>query len=147
MFTSTELIQKLPVFIDRSSSAIEIVKFDSLSFSSASTEEEIEIHQGRPSEFEDLLHFWVKSLMSQDWSGKSKYFLPYAESGKCKVISEDEFNDSTKYLLDLKHPPSFPLHSDSPFICAMQMYDDWNDEAAIAAYEDRYISFYWNTSA
>jgi hypothetical protein len=147
MFTSVELIQKLPILIDYPAPPINIIKFDSSDFRCSSSEQEIEIHQGYPSDFEDLLHFWVKSLMSQDWSHGFRHFSPYAESGKCQIISEDNFNELTKYVLCLNQPLSLPLHFTSQFISALQMYDDWNDRAVIAAYEDRYISFYWTTSA
>jgi hypothetical protein len=145
MFTSLELIQKLPILIDYPAPTIDILRFYTWDFDYSRFEQEIEIHQGYPCEFEDLLHFWVKSLMSQDWS--DGLYLPYAESGKCQVISEDDFNNLTNHVLSLRHPPSFPLHSTSQFISALQMYDDWNNQAVIAAYEDRYISFYWTTSA
>jgi hypothetical protein len=147
MFTPVELIQKLPILIDYPAPTIDIIKFDSSDFRCSSSEQEIEIHQGYPSDFEDLLHFWVKSLMSQDWSHGFRHFSPYAESGKCQIISEDNFNELTKYVLGLNQPLSLPLHFTSKFISALQMYDDWNDQAVIAAYEDRYISFYWTTSA
>jgi hypothetical protein len=148
VFTPEELTARLPVLIQCPTSEIVILRFDPFDFKVPDSEESIEIHRGATFKFEDVLHFWVKSVQSQDWSYKAEYFLPYAQGGKYLMLSEGEFNNLvSQYALDLKQPPSLPLHSESRFIGALQMYDDWNDVAAVAAYENEYIGFYWSTTA
>ena len=148
MFIQKELAARLAVLHQYPIQKLEVLKFDSSEFKCPSSEQEIIIHWGDRLKFDDVLHFWLVSIQSDDWSYRSEYFLPYAQSGKCLALSEVKFNNlANGYLLDLKYPPSLPLHSESSFIGALQMYDDWNDIAAVAAYANSYISFYWSTSA
>jgi hypothetical protein len=91
MFTSKELLERLPALVQYLTPEIAIQIFDQFDFKVSESEQSIEIHRGATFKFEDVLHFWVKSLQSQDWSYRAEYFLPYAQSGKCLMLSEKSF--------------------------------------------------------
>ncbi len=148
MFTSQELIENSSALMLLPPAEITILSFTQDDFKSTDAEEEIQIHRGDAAQFENGLHFWVKSIQNQDWHNRSEYLFPYLQEGKCLMISEAYFNQlAWKFTLNLKSSPSLPLHSECNFIGALCMYDDWNDVAIVAGYDNEYIAFYWSTSA
>jgi hypothetical protein len=148
MFSREEFLSALPVSFEGTCPLIDAVEFGPDAFRCPCGEEQIRIHRGKRANFKSIVQFWVASLSSQDWKEREAYFLPYLQSGKCRPISENEFNDLvTTYSGELQQRLALPLHSAVGFINAVQMYDEWNDMAAVAEYEDEFVAFYWDTTA
>lgn len=148
MNRSEEFEERLLKLLEASRPPIAVVEFDYLAFHDASSEEKIVIHRGRRNDYSDSLHFWVVSVRNLDWSGREAYLLSYLQSSQCRSMTEIEFNSIVvKYSTALKQPPTLPLHSESAFVAALQMHDDWSEVAALAEYEAEFIAFYWVTTA
>lgn len=146
MFTQEELLAKLPRLMEQDALPMERVEFLPEDFDSSSSEENIVVDRGLKMEFESALQFWVQSLRTQDLAKRQDYILKYARTGKCTQMIAADFDHLIKeYSYSLKTPIS--LAPKSKFISAMQMYDDWNDIALLAEFEQEYIAFYWATTA
>jgi hypothetical protein len=148
MFSREELLAALLQLLESPSPSLTVVAFGQFDFQSPSSEESLAIHRGRRADFDNALHFWVGSLRSRGWEGRESYLLPYLQSGKCRPITEAEFNSLvSNYSAALKVSLPLPLHPGGGFVAAAQMYDSWDDVAALAEFEDEFVAFYWDTTA
>jgi hypothetical protein len=149
MFSRAQWLDKLDAVTDVrdfASERLQVLKFDSWDFPSVSSEEEILIHRASKTDFSDALGFWLASLFSQDWLDREEYALPYAREGLCLEIDGEDFEASIKgYSASLRTPLELPLARG--FQAGLKMYDDWNDIAFLAEFEDGFVAFYWSTSA
>ena len=149
MFSREALLKKLETvtdFRDFASDRIEVLEFGHTDFSSSSSEQIIIIHRGSRDDFLDALAFWLASLFSQDWLGRDEYALPYAREGLCLEINATEFAAFIKeYSSSLRTALELPIAQG--FRAGLKMYNNWNDVAALAEFEDGFVAFYWSTTA
>jgi hypothetical protein len=153
MFSRESLLEKLEAIVhtgtdvrDFASGRIQLLEFGHTDFSSSSSEETIIVHRGSKTDFSGALGFWLASLFSQDWLGREDYAVPYASEGLCLEINETEFETLVKgYSSSLHTPLELPMVQG--FRAGLKMYDDWNDVAFLAEFEDGFVAFYWSTTA
>jgi hypothetical protein len=148
LFIRNLLLAELPRMAALPSPTLEVIRYSADDFTSPSSEESIEIHRGARRDFASPLLFWVKSLQAQDWSGRTEYFAPYAQSSLCQSLGAGEFLQLVvNYSGGLIPPlPDFLRRAES-VSRALRMYADWNDVAALAELPHDFVAFYWSTSA
>lgn len=145
MFTNAELLEQLSHAANLPARNVEVTEFDQQDFDPPESEQTIEIHCGKKADFEDALHFWLKSLQSQDWNS-GDYSVNYAKSSLCLPLAEERFMELiADYSRSSKKP--LDLAARGKFQSGMQMHDEWNDVALLAEFEEEYIAFYWATTA
>lgn len=149
MINSNELQQVVRSLSRTQQIQVECVHFDETCFESTSSEESIMICRGTKTQFPSAAEFWVLALIrSENWAGREDSFESYVCSGLCLPISESLFLAKIAHFTErLKvELPSF-LREPPPCIQALQMHDAWNDVAFIAATDQHFITFHWETTA
>jgi hypothetical protein len=145
MFSRNEMLAALPQILESSNPPMTILSFDADDFVTSCSEESIRICQGSRSNFDSAIQFWVK-VIQHHLSENPEYLVPYLQRAKCRGISKKKFNQITQCCGGLRKRITLPLREDN-FASAMQMYDRWDDVAALAEYADEYIAFHWTTTA
>ena len=153
MFTQAELLKQLPKLVEQVSPHIERVEYTlerveytQYDFKHPESEGSIVIHCGARTAFQGALQFWMHSVRSLGDQDLGPYFLTrLAKSGKFAGLAATDFYGLAKrYSHDLVSP--LILSPKGEFISAMQIYDDWDDIAILAEFQEEYISFYWSTT-
>ena len=147
MFSPEELITDLHQFAYGETLPLEIVEFGYMDFDTPSMEQGIWAFRGLKQDFDSGPRFWIATLRAQGWEDRETCFIPYAESGLCRLIGAFSFRQLVaEYSGSLRNPlPPF-VGASATFIDAQLMYDDWNDVAALAETEDSFVAFYWSTT-
>lgn len=129
-------------------SVMDIVRFDQDCFHTPAAEESIIACCGSKTHFKTAASFWLHALFAEDWTNREKYFAAYVGSGLCDPISSDTFYHKIgEYSNSLRHElPAFLLGRED-LLCALKMYDDWNDVAFIGERRHDFIAFHWETTA
>jgi hypothetical protein len=148
VFTRTELMTELPRWLAAPTPPLKAARFGQQSFTPPESEQSVEGFWGAKRDFAGPLHFWLKALQAQDWTGRESVFVPYAESGLCLPLTGAEFARLVaEHIIDLLEPlPPF-LTDLSGIRTGLRMSADWNDVAAVAESDDSFIAFFWSTTA
>jgi hypothetical protein len=151
MFTPDQLRDRIHDLMKlRHTVPIEAATFDAEQFQSPASEQQIVIHRAKPADTDPML-FWVCSVAKLDWwkgRGGEGSRTKFLRESLCRQLTEAQFDAIVaEHSGGLTPPIRLPLHRGGAFRSAMEMAKEWGLVAAIAAWDDELLGFYWSTSA
>jgi hypothetical protein len=91
--------------------------------------------------------FWIQFVKGSAWNGDKQLLRFVLEQALCEPMTEQEFRMASEITHGPVRWPIAIILPTTGFLWAMRMYDEWDEQAYLARFEDALVAVYWSTSA